>query len=200
MELLDKIAKTHPKIVTAGPDETIQVWNVPLSFYPSFSLVGVVVQSQERTRETRYLYNEVEMVFLDGSVSTIMQVNAAENLDLAPHQIAPYLSFFFDYTDDGKLHIVESAEQVTWGEEVSTHADAAERSRQASQLIQPVKVSTQADGGFQAVAVGIFASILVHVAVQVEGSGRIKPLGQRLLMEDLPVARQYPRPRTGYSG
>jgi hypothetical protein len=200
MELIDKLAKTHPQIVTAEGDETIRVWGAPLDFYPSFSLLGVVVESEkEAPREVRYLYNEKELIYLDGSMATISQANTAEDLALTAQQIPPYLRYFFDYTDGGRLYLVESSAEVRWAREVTTSAAAAESQRQAERLIQPVRVSSQTDGGYQALATGIFATILVQVTFRVESAGGITPLKQQLLMEQLPVSRQYPRPVTKYS-
>jgi hypothetical protein len=187
MSVLNRIAEAFPGhrgswIIEAGEPPP-----VPLTFYGHSVLVGIRNDESDPDSEEQYVVSENDVFHLDGSLDAVMRVNRADSLQLRREQVSPYLRFVFSHVGDGKLRIVEEGRDLPWTDEALGDALITNLIDQTNSLIHPIQVSTLANSHFEAVMTGLFRDLLVECKMEVAPDGALSPLGQRPLLEELPV-------------
>jgi hypothetical protein len=183
--LLARIAAVEPAEAEIMRQNVTRFTLRPCSFYLKHRIIQATVERWDAVYELRYADDGQRIFPFDGEPQRVYQINRQERLQLQESQVADYVRFFFESVGNGLLCIAESAEEVVWlNEDEETLQDAKEQSRP---LIHRVRIESEKDSRYVVNATAIWHQLLVEVTLQVDRQGEVKPLNQRLLLEDLPV-------------
>jgi hypothetical protein len=187
MSVFDRIAEAYPGHGNSWIMEAGEPTSFPLTFYRQSRLVGIRNDKSNPDSEEKYVITEAEVFHLDGSLDAVMRVNQADKLRLTREQVPAYLRFVFGHVGGGKLQLVEEGREVPWTGEALGDVLVSNLINQAGALIHPIQVSLADNKCFVALMTGVFRDLLVECKMEVAPDGDLSPLGQRPLLEGLPL-------------
>ena len=166
-------------------DDTVTILAQDMSFYRDYRFLDIADFSVVPAVRKFVVFKPGETTVLNWTNDPIYRLNERAPVKLDNDNIADYVRFFFSYIRGrhGRFIIVESVDDIAWGEEPPP---AARKS--IGQMIMPVQVKgVDQDGTFHLTACMVFKDSLFRTDVHVKKNGIVDLSNEELLIEDMPV-------------
>ena len=185
-DVLDVLESAKPVLRDGSfnPD-TVKMLGQYIPFYPGYRFIDVADYSVTPAVRKFMLFKPGDVTVLNWTNEPIYRLNERAPLKIDEDNIVDYVRFFFNYIRGrhGRFIIVESVDDIAWGEEPPTAARKA-----IGQMIAPVNIKgIDKDGTFHLSACMVFKDSLFRTDVHVKSNGTIDLSGEELLIEDMPV-------------
>ena len=187
--LLDRIRAVDPQHAETMGRQPTTFAAEPLRFYRRHTLVTASVHLPHDTLVLRYADDGTAPVPL-GEPSAVYRVNDAEALGLAQGDVADYVRFFLASTrgrDGRDRQLVETPADVLWLRASAEDPAMSVVRAEASSRIHPLAVFASVSG-YRVVALVVEEQRLLELTLAVNGTGRVREEGARVVAEDLPLA------------